>query len=113
MKNHQEFPQEPIIFLFPPRYSRSDDLLWVAVLYALAKVAEALDARILAASRLVSGHTLKHLIAALAVYWALWMLVKRAVINRPGATVSGVGSTAGVHLPLADNKQSEYPSQDT
>jgi hypothetical protein len=72
-----------ILFLFPPRYSRSADLLWVAVLYALAKVAEALDARILAASRLVSGHTLKHLIAALAVYWALRMLVKRQPPSRP------------------------------
>jgi hypothetical protein len=66
-----------ILALFPARYSRSDDLVWVAVLYALAKVAEALDARILAASRLVSGHTLKHLLAAFAVYWILRMLVKR------------------------------------
>ncbi len=66
-----------IIFLFLPRYSRSADLLWVTALYALAKVAEALDARILVASRLVSGHTLKHLLAALAVYWLLRMLVKR------------------------------------
>jgi len=66
-----------ILGLFPPHYSRSADLLWAAVLYVLAKVAEALDARFLAASRLVSGHTLKHLIAALAVYWVLRMLVKR------------------------------------
>jgi hypothetical protein len=72
-----------MIFLFPPRYSRSADLLWVTVLYALAKVAEALDARILAPSRLVSGHTLKHLIAALAVYWVLRMLVKRQPPSHP------------------------------
>ena len=51
--------------------------VWVAVLYALAKVAEVLDARILVASRFVSGHTLKHLLAAFAVYWILRMLVKR------------------------------------
>ena len=72
-----------MIFLFPARYSRSADLLWVTVLYALAKVAEALDARILAASRLVSGHPLKHLIAALAVYWVLRMLVKRQPLSHP------------------------------
>lgn len=72
-----------MIFLFPPRYSRSADLLWVTALYALAKLAEALDARILAASRLVSGHTLKHLIAALAVYWVLRMLVKRQPPSPP------------------------------
>jgi hypothetical protein len=66
-----------IIVLFPPRYSRSADLLWVAGLYVLAKMAEALDARIWGATRFVSGHTLKHLIAALAVYCVLRMLVKR------------------------------------
>lgn len=68
--------------LFPPRYNRSADLLWAAGLYSLAKVAEALDAQILAASRIVSGHTLKHLIAALAVYWVLRMLVKRSIASR-------------------------------
>ncbi len=72
-----------IIWLFPPRYSRSADLLWVMAIYALAKVAEALDAPILAARRLVSGHTLKHLIAALAVYWVLRMLVKRQPLWHP------------------------------
>jgi len=72
-----------MMFLFPPRYSRNADLLWVTVLYALAKVAEALDAGVLAASRLVSGHTLKHLIAALVVYWVLRMLVKRQPPSHP------------------------------
>lgn len=67
-----------IIVLFPPRYSHSGDLLWVAAFYALAKIAEALDARILRATRFVSGHTLKHLIAALAVYCVLRMLVRRS-----------------------------------
>jgi hypothetical protein len=67
-----------IIVLFPPRYSRSSDLLWVVALYVLAKLAEALDARIWGATRFISGHTLKHLVAALAVYWVLRMLVKRS-----------------------------------
>jgi hypothetical protein len=67
-----------IIFLFPPRYSRSADLLWATGLYVLAKFAEAQDANIWTATRFISGHTLKHLIAALAVYWVLRMLVKRS-----------------------------------
>jgi hypothetical protein len=67
-----------ILVLFPPRYSHSGDLLGVAGLYVLAKIAEALDARILGATRFISGHTLKHLIAALAVYGVLRMLVKRS-----------------------------------
>jgi hypothetical protein len=67
-----------IIVLFPPRYSHSAELLWAAGLYALAKIAEALDARILGVARFISGHTLKHLIAALAVYGVLRMLVNRS-----------------------------------
>jgi hypothetical protein len=72
-----------MILLFPPRYSRSADLLWVAGLYAAAKVAEVLDARIFAASRIVGGHTLKHVIAALAIYWVLRMLIKRQPSSCP------------------------------
>jgi hypothetical protein len=79
-----------IILLFPPRYNRSADLLVVAGLYALAKGAEALDGSVLAATRLVSGHTMKHLIAALAVYWVLRMLVNRARIDPTGTTSLGV-----------------------
>jgi len=45
--------------------------LWpVFAFYALAKVAEQLDGSIFSAISL-SGHTLKHLAAALAAYWVL------------------------------------------
>ena len=67
-----------LMMLFPPRYSRSMDLVWVTGLYMLAKVAEALDFRIFGWGSLISGHTLKHLIAALAVYWIFRMLAKRS-----------------------------------
>ncbi len=67
-----------LVVLFPLRYSRSIDLLGVVGLYALAKIAEALDARIFAVAHIISGYTLKHLIAAFAVYWLLRMLVKRS-----------------------------------
>lgn len=67
-----------MIFMFPARYTRSGDLLWVVGLYVVAKIAESLDARIWRATRFLSGHTLKHLIAGLAVYWVLRMLVKRS-----------------------------------
>jgi hypothetical protein len=39
--------------------------------YALAKVAEHFDAAIYAATGFVSGHSLKHVLGALAVFWAL------------------------------------------
>jgi hypothetical protein len=70
-----------LLCLFPARYSRGADLLWAAGLYGLAKVAEALDARIFAVTHFVSGHTLKHLLAAFAVYWVLRMLVIRTPVR--------------------------------
>jgi hypothetical protein len=69
-----------LLCLFPPRYTRSPDLLWATGIYALAKVAEVLDARIFGAIHFVSGHTLKHLLAAFAVYWVLRMLVIRTPV---------------------------------
>jgi hypothetical protein len=67
-----------LLLLFPPRYTRSKDLLWVMGFYLLAKVAEALDRPIYVFTGFVSGHTLKHLIATVAVYWVLRMLQKRS-----------------------------------
>jgi hypothetical protein len=64
-----------IVVLFPPRYNRSEDLLVAAILYALAKVAERFDRDVfIATGGLISGHTLKHLLAAFAVLWILRML---------------------------------------
>jgi hypothetical protein len=63
------------ITLFPPRYTRTGDFVGAAVLYALAKVAEQFDAAIFKATGgIMSGHTMKHLVAAAAVYWLLRML---------------------------------------
>jgi len=64
-----------MVLLFPPRYTRSNDLLGAAMLYALAKVAEYFDHAIFnATGGIMSGHTLKHLLAATAVLWLLRML---------------------------------------
>ena len=63
--------------LFPSRYTRSWDLATVVALYGLAKLFELLDARIFSLGDIVSGHTLKHLAAALSGYWVWRMLVKR------------------------------------
>jgi hypothetical protein len=72
-----------LISLFPSRYTRGNDLWGAFALYALAKVAEHFDYPILAATGgLVSGHTLKHLIAAAAMGWLLRMLVLRCPVER-------------------------------
>lgn len=66
-----------LLWLVPARYTRSGDLLAAAAIYGLAKLFELLDAQILAAGRIVSGHTLKHVTAALAGWWVLGMLRRR------------------------------------
>jgi hypothetical protein len=66
-----------LLWLLPARYTRGTDLLAAAATYALAKVPELLDAWVFALTRVVSGHTLKHLLAALAGYWVLRMLKQR------------------------------------
>jgi hypothetical protein len=67
-----------IALAFPSRYTRGGDLFVAVAIYALAKVAEVLDAQIYALGGIVSGHTLKHLIAAAALWWLLRMLKLRA-----------------------------------
>jgi hypothetical protein len=71
-----------IIALFPPRYTRGSDFFTAVALYALAKAAEHFDRQIFAAtSQVVSGHTLKHLLAAVAIFWLLRMLKLRVPLG--------------------------------
>ncbi len=66
-----------IVLLFPPRYTRGSDLLIAAGFYVLAKVLEILDHQIFSLGQIVSGHSLKHVSAALSGYWILRMLQRR------------------------------------
>jgi hypothetical protein len=67
-----------IASLYRSRYTRGRDVLIAVGIYALAKLAEVLDAPIFALCGVVAGHTLKHLIAAAAVAWLAWMLQLRS-----------------------------------
>lgn len=67
---------------FPSRYTRGNDVYQVIALYAIAKVAEMLDWQIYVwTSGWVSGHTLKHLIAAYAAYRIVQILRKRIFVG--------------------------------
>lgn len=70
-----------IVLLFPPRYSRGTDILVAVAWYALAKGAEFYDEEIFSAGQLVGGHALKHLFAALAIFWILRMIWKRDLLR--------------------------------
>jgi hypothetical protein len=66
-----------LVWLFPSRYP-GDGLDRVLALYALALLTgEILDEAIFAASQVVSGHTLKHLLAGWAIYAVLERLRQR------------------------------------
>ena len=85
-----------LLVFFPPSYTRNGDLLAVAGFYVLAKIAEAMDERIYALTKGISGHTLKHLIAAVAVYWVLRMLRKRA----PRSAMAHIAASSRPKLPI-------------
>ncbi|KAL6184130.1 hypothetical protein ACLB2K_045534 [Fragaria x ananassa] len=66
--------------LLPPMYTHSTYWLWAAVFYLLAKVEEAGDKVIYKwTNHIVSGHTLKHLCAAMVPVFLTLMLAKRTI----------------------------------
>jgi hypothetical protein len=70
-----------VLLLFPPRYTRGADLVAALLCYLLAKALELLDAQVYAGGGIVSGHTLKHLVAGLSAGWLLYMVQKRRPVS--------------------------------
>jgi hypothetical protein len=60
-----------MFLLFAPKYTGTHYWIVATVVYALAKVFEYLDEQIYAIGHVVSGHTLKHLVAAAACWVVL------------------------------------------
>lgn len=70
-----------ISLCFPSRYTHGNGVFQVIAWYAAAKVAEMLDEKIFIwTDGLISGHTLKHLIAAFAAYWIVRVLRRRVLV---------------------------------
>lgn len=67
-----------IVVMSPARYTGTGQLLIALILYIFAKGLEAMDSAVFELGRIVSGHTLKHLAAAVAVWFILHMLKHRA-----------------------------------
>jgi predicted membrane channel-forming protein YqfA (hemolysin III family) len=72
-----------LMALFPPRYTGGRELLVVVALYGVAKIFETFDKEIFAMGHLVSGHTMKHLLAGLAAWQFLSMLKRRRPVETP------------------------------
>ncbi len=72
-----------VMLLFPARYSHASWLLLGLGCYVLAKFAEVFDREIFALSaNILSGHSLKHLLAATGLLAVLLMLRKRVPLQR-------------------------------
>jgi hypothetical protein len=67
--------------LLRSRYTRANDLYFIFGWYVLAKLLEHFDAHVLAVSHLVSGHSLKHVAAAVAGFVACRMLARRTLLE--------------------------------
>ncbi|SER18391.1 hypothetical protein SAMN05421690_101143 [Nitrosomonas sp. Nm51] len=63
--------------LLPSRYTHGEDICKAIGLYAAAKFAETFDQQIFALGQIISGHTVKHLVAALSIWWIVRMLRRR------------------------------------
>jgi hypothetical protein len=77
-----------LMSLFPARYTRSGDVMVALAWYFLAKLPEVavMDHGIYHMGRVVSGHTLKHLAAALGAYWLFHMVrLRRPVVTAANA----------------------------
>jgi hypothetical protein len=68
-----------MIWVFPARYTHSRDVFVSLACYLMAKLLETdvVDNGLFRMGHLVSGHTLKHLVAALGAYWLFRMVRNR------------------------------------
>lgn len=69
-----------ITWLHPSRYTRGNDLYWVFAAYLVAKLFEVFDRQVLALGHLISGHSLKHLAAAVGGLVVCDMLMRRTLL---------------------------------
>jgi hypothetical protein len=70
-----------IAALTPSRYTRGNSIYWVFGWYALSKILETFDGEVLGLGHLVSGHTLKHFVAAFAGVPVCLMLTRRTLVD--------------------------------
>jgi len=75
----QIFPLIALVYLvsaFRPKYLPRSSMFVALGWYVLAKGLEVLDVGVYSAGRILSGHTLKHIAAALGAYWILRTIMR-------------------------------------
>lgn len=72
-----------LLAAYPARYTHRSAIIWALAFYGLAKIAERFDQRIFElSSHAFSGHTLKHLLAALALFAVYRMVRVRGLASK-------------------------------
>ncbi len=77
-----------LAWLQPSRYTRGNDVYWVFAGYLVAKVLETFDRPLYSLGEVTSGHTLKHLAAAVAGLMVCRMLYLRQLDQKDLRTVT-------------------------
>jgi predicted membrane channel-forming protein YqfA (hemolysin III family) len=88
-----------LALLHPSRYTHGGAIYVVFAAYLLAKVFEHYDRQIFALTGMVSGHTLKHVVAGLAGIPVVWMLWHRRLVAPQPAGRSGKVSASRARAP--------------
>ncbi|MFH2000050.1 MAG: alkaline phytoceramidase, partial [Planctomycetota bacterium] len=65
-----------ILGIYPPRFTHTSYIVAMLGMYAAAKLLEALDPALYRAGGLMSGHAIKHVVAAIAPY-IFYLAMKR------------------------------------
>jgi hypothetical protein len=84
-----------LLLIFPARYSGSPVYLVALGAYLLGKVAEGKDMEVYRLGGIVSGHTVKHLLAAAGIGAIAWMLARREPLEERRSRTRG--GAAGIH----------------
>lgn len=86
-----------LAWLRPSRYTRGNDVYWVFTAYVVAKLLETFDRQLYAVGEFASGHTLKHLAAAVGALIVCRMLYLREL--QPQAAAVRSARVPGQHQP--------------
>ena len=76
----------PLILILFARFSDHRglrQLVWAVIWYILAKLFEHFDQEIYSATRFISGHTIKHLAAAVAAWYLIRLFLQRHIFTTP------------------------------
>ena len=76
-----------MLIFFRSRFSMAEAYWWLLLFYVIAKVFEHFDAEVYHAIGIISGHSLKHLFAAMGIY-VLLMFYQARDINHPVGTAT-------------------------